>query len=310
MIQPSSRPVPVIVKTSQLAVGMLVFGPPDGIPVFLMHGFPYDAHACVEAAERIAASGCCVRVPWLRGYGPTRFLSAATPRSGEQAVLGNDLVELVSAVTTERAVVAGYDWGGRAGCIVAALWPEKVRALVTCNGYNIQHIARAMEPGPPEMEASLWYQYYFHNERGRRGLEKNRRELARFIWRLWSPTWAFSDEAFNRSATALENPDFVDVVIHSYRHRYGLVEGDPEVSAIEARLAGQPAIRVPTIAIDGDSNGLVMDYAKPDSRHFPDLLDYRVFQGVGHNVPQESPALFAQAVLDAIAATDGKQDSG
>jgi len=212
-------------------------GPPDGWPCVLGHGFPYDVHAYADAAPILAAAGARVIVPCLRGFGPTRFLAEATPRSGEQAALGADLLALMDALRIERAVLAGYDWGGRAACVVAALWPERVQALVSGNSYNIQNIARAQEPAPPEEEAALWYQYYFHSERGRRGLERNRRAVARLLWRMWSPNWAFDEATFERTAGAFDNPDFVAVVIHSYRHRYGLVLGDPAYAAIEARLA-------------------------------------------------------------------------
>ncbi len=191
-------------------------------------------------------------VPYLRGYGPTRFLSADTLRSGEQAVLGHDLLMLMDALQISRAVVGGYDWGGRAACIVSALWPARVVALVSGNSYNIQDIARSSEPASAEHEASYWYQYYFHAERGRRGLTRNRREIAKLLWKMWSPTWKFDAATFEQSADAFDNPDFVDVVIHSYRHRYGLVAGDAAVLHIEALLAAQPDIAVPAIAIDGD----------------------------------------------------------
>ena len=201
-----------------------------------------------------AAAGCCV--PYLRGFGPTRFLRDDTPRSGEQAALGNDLRLLMDALHIERAVLAGYDWGGRAACVVAALWPERCAGLVSGNSYNIQHIASAMTPDTPSNEHRLWYQYYFHSERGRRGLAQDRRALCRLLWRLWSPTWHFDDATFERSAAAFDNPDFVDVVIHSYRHRFGLVPGDPALAGIEALLALQPPISVPTLSFDGADDGV------------------------------------------------------
>jgi pimeloyl-ACP methyl ester carboxylesterase len=192
----------------------------------LLHGFPYDAHGCVEAATLLAAGGARAIVPWLRGFGPTRFRAADTPRSGEQAALGADLLALLDALDLQRAVLAGFDWGGRAACVVSALWPERVVALVTANGYNIHDIARSVEPRPAAEEAAFWYQWYFHGERGRRGLERDRRGIARLLWRQWSPDWRFDDATFERSAAAFDNADFVEVTLHSYRHRHGLAPGD------------------------------------------------------------------------------------
>jgi pimeloyl-ACP methyl ester carboxylesterase len=202
-------------------------GPAEGPVVVLLHGFPYDIHSFVDVAPMLAAQGCRVIVPYLRGYGPTRFRDAATPRSGEQAAIGADLIALIDALAIPRAVFAGYDWGGRAACIGAALWPERCIGLVSVNGYLIQDIARAMRPAPTAREVPLWYQYYFQLERGRAGLAANRRDIARILWTQWSPNWDFDDATFARTAVAHENPDYVDVVIHSYRHRFGLADGDP-----------------------------------------------------------------------------------
>ena len=224
-------------------------GPADGPVVMLMHGFPYDIHSYVDVAPMLAAQGCRTIVPYLRGYGPTRFRDTATPRSGEQAALGADLIALIDALGIQRAVFAGYDWGGRAACVGAALWPERCAGLVSLNSYNIQDIARAMVPASAEREVALWYQYYFQLERGRAGLAANRREIAKILWQQWSPNWAFDDATFERSAAAFDNPDYVDVVIHSYRHRYGLAEGDPQYADVQRRLAAQPAISVPTITL-------------------------------------------------------------
>ena len=276
------------------------FGPADGWPCVMGHGFPYDVHAYADAAPILAAAGARVIVPYLRGYGPTRFLSPQTLRSGEQAALGADLRDLMEALGIERAVLGGYDWGGRAACVVAALWPEKVVALISGNSYNIQDIARAMTPAPPADEAAFWYQYYFHSERGRRGLEKDRRGIARLLWRMWSPTWAFDDATFDRTASAFDNPDFVDVVIHSYRHRYGLAPGDPAYAEIEAALARQPPIAVPSITIDGDRDGVnpgTTDHAKK----FFGPHEHRIFPGAGHDLPQERPTDWARAIIDARA---------
>ena len=276
-------------------------GPADGTPVFLLHGFPYDVRAYDDVAPRLAAAGCRVVTPYLRGYGPTVFRSAATPRSGQQAVLAHDLLALMDALSIPRALLAGYDWGGRAACIVAALWPQRAIGLVTGNGYNVHDIARAGEPLPPEDEHRLWYQYYFHGERGRTGLERNRHALCKLLWRLWSPNWTFDDATYERTAAAFDNPDFVDVVIHSYRHRYGLVAGDPAVEDTERRLAGQPRIAVPTIALDGDGDGVVRQGgAAKHAQYFTGPYERRVIPRVGHNLPQEAPDEFAAATLELL----------
>lgn len=282
-----------------LSIAYAEVGPPDGAPVLLMHGFPYDIHAYAEVAPLLGAAGCRVIVPYLRGFGPTRFLSGDTPRSGEQAALGADLLALMDALHIERAVLAGYDWGGRAACVVAALWPQRCAGLVSFNSYNIQNIALAMEPDTPSNELSLWYQYYFHSERGRAGLAKDRRGLIKLLWRLWSPTWAFDDASFARSAPAWDNPDFVEVVIHSYRHRFGLVAGDPAYADIEARLATQPTITVPTLTFDGADDGVRPPaQASAHAHRFSGPRSHRVLPGVGHNMPQEAPQVFADAVLE------------
>src|SRR4029079_7149258 len=218
----------------------------------MRHGLPYDVNAYAEAAPIMAQAGARVLVPWLRGYGPTRFRSAATLRSGEQAALGADLLAFMDALGISRAVLSGYDWGGRAACVVSVLHPERVIGLVSGNSYNIQNIARAMEPASPPEEAALWYQYLFHNERGRRALERNRRGFARPLCAMWSPKWGFDDATFETSAVAFDNPDFVDVVIHSYRHRYGLVEGDPRYADIQRRLAALPPIPGPASPLHGE----------------------------------------------------------
>ncbi|CAN7435914.1 alpha/beta hydrolase [Bradyrhizobium sp. LjRoot220] len=278
-------------------------GPADGPAVMLMHGFPYDIHAYVDVAPQLAAAGCRVIVPYLRGYGPTRFRDSVTRRSGEQAALGADLMALLDALGIARAVFAGYDWGGRAACIGAALWPERCIGLVSVNGYNIQDIANAMVPAPPDREASLWYQYYFQLERGRAGLAANRRGIAKLLWQQWSPNWQFDDACFDRTAAAYDNPDYVDVVIHSYRHRFGLAEGDPQYADLQRRLAAQPAIAVPTITLDGDRDGV--SPATDGSKSAPKFTGRRVHRVVpraGHNLPQEQPEAFAAAVLELIKA--------
>ena len=294
------------IEAGPLEIAYEEYGPASGWPCILGHGFPYDVHAYSDAAPILAEAGARVIVPYLRGYGPTRFLDAQTPRSGEQAALGADLLALMDALKIERAVLGGYDWGGRAACVVAALWPERAEALVSGNSYNIQDIARAMEPASPSKEAAFWYQYYFHNERGRRGLEKDRRDIARLLWRMWSPNWTFDEATFERSAAAFDNPDFVDVVIHSYRHRYGLAAGDPAYASLEAALAAQPPIAVPAITIDGDADGVNPGTAH-QAKKFVGLHEHRVFSGAGHNLPQERPRDWARAVIDArkLAASQG-----
>ena len=274
-------------------------GSADGWPVVLLHGFPYDIHAYDAVSEILAAQGARVIVPYLRGYGPTRFLSPDTPRSGRQGALGADLLALLDALEIENATCAGYDWGGRAACVVSALWPQRVRALVSFNSYNIQNIARSGEPAAPEDEHRFWYQYYFHSERGRAGLTRDRHGLCKLLWKLWSPKWEFDDATYDRTAKAFDNPDFVDVVIQSYRHRFALAAGDPAYEEIEQRLAAQPRITVPAITIDGTADGVAgpAGTARAASR-FTGPHEHRLFDGIGHNVPQEAPEKFAQAVLD------------
>lgn len=292
-------PTPRRVHAGVLDIAYCEYGSADGPVVFLMHGFPYDVHTYAEVAPILAAAGCRVIVPYLRGYGATRFLDSNTPRSGEQAALGADLLALMDALNVPSAVLAGYDWGGRAACVVAALWPERCRALVSFNSYNIQNIATAMQPDTASNEHRLWYQYYFHSERGRAGLTQDRRGLIELLWRLWSPTWRFDRETFLRSAPAFDNPDFVDVVIHSYRHRFGLVEGDPAYAAIEAKLAQSPVISVPTITFDGADDGVrTPSSAQAHAKRFSGKRDHRVVPGVGHNMPQEVPEVFAAAILE------------
>ena len=284
--------------TATLQVAYEEAGPPDGPPVVLLHGFPYDIRAFDAVAPVLAQAGCRVVVPYLRGFGLTRFLSDATPRSGEQAALGADLLGLLDALALGPAVLAGYDWGGRAACVVAALWPERVRGLVTVGGYNIQDIAASAKPAAPEQEHRYWYQYYLHAERGRAGLAADRRAFCRLLWRLWSPSWAFGDETFERTAASFDNPDFVDVVVQSYRHRFGLAPGDPALAGIERRLARQPAITVPTVALHGDDDGVSpAAQSERDARHFTGPYTRQAVPGAGHNLPQEAPGSFALAVL-------------
>jgi pimeloyl-ACP methyl ester carboxylesterase len=287
------------VRTPTLEIAYEESGQADGLPVLLLHGWPYDPRCYDEVVPPLAAAGLRVIVPYLRGFGPTRFLSAGTPRSGQQAALGNDLYELMDALGIEHAVLAGYDWGGRAACIVAALWPERVHGLVTVNGYNIQDIAGSVKPVAPAQEHRFWYQYYFHTERGQAGLTQNRRALARHIWQIWSPHWAFDDATFERSASSFDNPDFVAVTIQSYRHRFGYAPGDPALEPIERQLAAKPEIAVPTIALQGEADGVAP--AEAADRHaalFTGPYQRRVLPKVGHNPPQEAPRVFTDAVLE------------
>jgi pimeloyl-ACP methyl ester carboxylesterase len=298
------EPMITSVRTPVLDIAYEASGLAEGMPVILLHGFPYDPRAYDEIAPALANQGYRVLVPYLRGYGPTSFLSEETLRSGQQAALGQDLLDFMDALNIQTATLVGYDWGGRAACIVSALWPARVRALVTVNGYNIQNIAASAQPAPPEQEHRLWYQYYFHTERGRAGLTANRFELCRLIWRLWSPTWQFSEETFARTAASFDNPDFVDVVIQSYRHRYGYTPGDPALEPIEAQLAAQPPINVPTIVLDGVDDGVnpprPSDWAAP---HFSGPYARRVIPAAGHNLPQEAPQAIIEAVRDLPATT-------
>ena len=278
-------------------------GPADGPVVMLMHGFPYDIHSFVDVAPMLAAQGCRTIVPYLRGYGPTRFRDQATPRSGEQAAVGADLMALMDALGIKHAVFAGYDWGGRAACVAAALWPDRCRGLVSVNGYLIQNIAKAMVPMQPEQELAYWYQYYFQLERGRAGLAANRHEITRILWKQWSPNWHFDEATLQRTAIAHDNPDYVDVVIHSYRHRFGLADGAPQYADLQRRLAALPVIAVPTITLDGDADGVApatdggASVAKLTSRR-----SHRVIAQAGHNLPQEAPEAFAAAVMELVQA--------
>lgn len=286
------------VQTTQLSIAFFDDGPHSGWPCILCHGFPYSPDAFTECVPMLLSAGARVIRPFLRGYGSTQFLSAETPRSGEQAVLGNDLLEFMDALQLPSAVLAGYDWGGRACCIVSALWPQRVDALVSANSYNIQNIAKSMQPAPAVEEASYWYQYYFHSERGRQSLLQDRRDVTRLLWKMWSPTWHFDEATFARSAEAFDNPDFVEVVIHSYRHRYALVEGDPVVADIEAHLALQPDISVNAITVDGAVDGVSTSTAHHAAK-FTAQHEHRVFDDAGHNLPQEKPQQWVAAILDA-----------
>ncbi|MBN9232718.1 MULTISPECIES: alpha/beta fold hydrolase [Phyllobacteriaceae] len=286
-------------RATMLDIAYEEHGEPGGDAIVLLHGFPYDPRCYDEVWPLLVAQGHRVIVPYLRGYGATRFLSSETMRSGQQAALGLDLVDLMDALSIEKASLAGYDWGGRAACIVAALWPQRARCLVTGDGYNIQNIPASVNPASPETEHRYWYQYYFHSARGVRGLTENRDALARLLWKLWSPTWAFTDDAFALSAASFQNPDFVDIVIHSYRHRYGYAPGDPILQPVEDRLAEQPLISVPTISLCGADDG-VGPPDEEDGHQFSGPFERRILPGVGHNIPQEAPRATAQALLELL----------
>ncbi|WP_194893080.1 alpha/beta fold hydrolase [Catenulispora pinisilvae] len=287
------------IATPVLDIAYEYAGDPSGIPVILLHGFPYDVRAYDKvAAALVARGGYSVYAPYLRGFGRTRFQSETYLRSGQQGAIGQDLLDFIDALGLDRPIVAGYDWGGRAACIVSALWPERVRGLVTVDGYNVQDIAHSAEPSKPEWEATFWYQYYFHSERGLRGLERNREELCELLWRTWSPKWEAASAEFPASAPSLHNPDFVEVVIHSYRHRYGLAQGDPRYTAIEERLAFGTEIGVPTVVLEAGADGVGgPTFADSGDRElFTGRFEYRLLDGIGHNVPQEAPEAFAEAV--------------
>jgi pimeloyl-ACP methyl ester carboxylesterase len=286
------------IRTPLLDIAYEHRGPTGGIPVILLHGFPYDVRGYDDAVALINEAGFRTIVPYLRGYGPTRFLSQETVRSGQQGALGHDLLDLMDALRIEKAVVAGYDWGGRAACVVSALWPERVHGLVSCTGYNIQDLTKATTPVTPEQEARQWYQYYFHTERGRNGLVQNRAGISKLLWTMWSPSWDFDDATFARSAPSFDNEDFVDVVVHSYMHRTASVAGDPIYDFVEERLAAQPKIDVPTIVLHGADDGVgPVKGSENHGRHFTGPYERRVIAGAGHNVPQEKPQEFADAVL-------------
>lgn len=290
------------ILTGELVTTYLETGPADGTPVVLLHGFPYDVRAYDDVSKRLAEAGCRCIVPYLRGYGPTRFIEPAALRSGEQAALGADLLALLDALNIQRAVLAGYDWGGRAACVVAALWPERVIGLVSGDpGYNIQDIAGAQAPASPETERRLWHQYYLHGDRGHAGLAAHREDFCRLLWQLWSPSWNFSETTFQATADSFSNPDFVDVVTHSYRHRFGLVDGDPRYAEIEQKLSERPPISVPTVILSGADDGVSSRRSDASAvKGFTGPAHRYQLVGIGHNVPQEAPAQFAEAVLSLL----------
>ena len=287
------------IEAGVLNVGYAEAGPAAGPAVLLLHGWPYDIYSYVDVAPVLAAAGYRVIVPYLRGYGTTRFLSNATPRNGQQSVLAVDIVALMDALNIAKAILAGYNWGARTANIIAALWPERCKALVSVSGYLIGSRELNKRPLPPKAELEWWYQFYFATERGRADYEQYRRDFAKLIWQLASPQWAFDAATFERSAAAFDNPDHVRIVIHNYRWRLGLADGEPQYDALEQRLAQGPVIAVPTITLEGDANGAPHPDARAYAKQFAGKYAHRVITGgIGHNLPQESPQAFADAVLD------------
>jgi len=296
--QALTQPSTFSVRTPTLEIGYEAHGEGGGFPVILLHGFPDDARAWDAVAPPLVAAGHRVVAPYLRGYGPTRFLDPAEPRMAQQAAIGQDLLDFMDALGVATAALAGYDWGGRAACIAAILSPERVRALVTIGGYNVQNTLAPPRPAPAVEERAYWYQWYFNTERGRVGLEQNRREICRLLWQEWSPTWKFDDATFDRTAPSFDNPDFVPVVIHSYRHRHRNAPGDPRFDEVERRLAARPPITVPTAVLVGAED--TVDPIRRSEGHlalFPEGTERRVVAGAGHFMPREQPGAVADALL-------------
>jgi pimeloyl-ACP methyl ester carboxylesterase len=286
------------IRTPTLEIAYLEAGPPDGRAVILLHGWPSDVHDYDDVVPPLADAGYRVLVPWLRGFGQTRFLDAATPRSGQQAALGADVRDFMDALSISSAILVGYDWGGRAACVVAALWPERVWGLVAITGYGIQDIAAASRPASVDQEHRYWYQWYFHTDRGRAGLSVNRKELTRLLWQLWSPHLAFDEATLQATVASFDNPDFVDVTIQSYRHRYGNAPGDPAYDELEGRLAPQPAIGVPTIVLHGEADGVSSPAASiPRDGLFTHLIERRQIPRAGHFLSRENPDDVVAAVI-------------
>lgn len=290
------------VRTPMLDIAYEAHGPKGGEVVILLHGFPYDPRGYDEIAPVVAERGYRVLVPYLRGYGPTRFINAGVMRSGQQAALAKDLLDFMDALSIETATLVGYDWGGRAACIVAALWPERVRGLVTGDGYNIQDIAASTRPRAPEKEHRLWYQFYLHTQRGVDGLTANRREFCQLLWALWSPSWAEGQSLYGNTAPSFDNPDFVEVVVHSYRHRFMYAPGDPALESIEQALVQPPPISVPSISLCGADDGVgPAPVEDEDLGLFSGFYRREVLAGVGHNIPQEAPRATLEAIFELLA---------
>jgi pimeloyl-ACP methyl ester carboxylesterase len=287
------------IDADPLDVGYVEVGPPNGQPVVLLHGWPYDIHSYAEAAPALGAAGYRVVVPHLRGYGTTRFLSGDTVRNGEQAALAVDVINLMDVLAIDSAIVAGFDWGARSANVVAALWPERCKAMVSVSGYLIGSQAANKAPLPPPAELSWWYQYYFATDRGRAGYDKYRHDFAKLIWHTASPQWTFDDETFDRSAASFDNPDHVDIVIHNYRWRLGVASGESQYDELEQQLATGPVITVPTITLEGDANGAPHPDPSAYATKFSGKYTHRTISGgVGHNLPQEAPKSFVEAVLE------------
>ncbi|WP_347881570.1 MULTISPECIES: alpha/beta hydrolase [unclassified Pseudomonas] len=288
------------INAGLLNVAYAETGPADGPVVVLLHGWPYDIHSYDEVAPLLAAKGYRVLMPYARGYGDTRFLSDRTLRNGQPAALASDVIDFMDALNIKTAVLGGYDWGARSADIVSALWPERVKALVSVSGYLIGNQAAGKNPLPPKAELQWWYQFYFATDRGRAGYEKNTHDFARLIWQTASPQWAFDDATYDRSAKALDNPDHVAITVFNYRWRLGLVQGEARYDALEQKLATTPAIGVPTIALEGDANGAPHPAPEDYAKRFTGKYEFRLIRGgIGHNLPQEAPQAFAQAVIDA-----------
>ncbi len=283
-----------------LNVGYVEAGPADGLPVILLHGWPYDIYSFVDVAPLLTSAGYRVIIPYLRGYGTTRFLSAETMRNGQQSVVAVDIIALMDALKIEKATIAGFDWGARTACIIAALWPERCKALVSVSGYLIGNQEAGKAPLPPKAELQWWYQFYFTTERGRAGYDKYRRDFAKLIWQIASPKWNFDDATFDRSAAAFDNADHVAIVIHNYRWRLALADGEAKYNDLEKRLAGSPVITVPAITLEGDANGAPHPEPAAYRNKFSGKYEQRTITGgIGHNLPQEAPQAFAKAVIDA-----------
>ena len=287
------------IKAGDLNVSYFESGPIDGVPVILLHGFPYDIHSYLEVVPVLSNARCRVIVPYLRGYGKTSFLAKKILRTGQQAALGYDLLNLMNSIKIDKAILAGYDWGGRAACVVAALYPERCLGLISCNGYNIQDIKNSSKPSNPNTEQKLWYQYFFHSERGRLGLINKRHDFIKYLWQTWSPSWDFNDEIYGLSKNSFDNSDFVDVVVHSYKHRFGIIAGDPKFNLIEKDLSKQPTISVPSITIDGETDGVSgLSNITKIKQKFSSHVRHQILPNTGHNVPQEDPKNFSKAVLE------------
>jgi len=285
------------VDAGELNVGYVDEGPANGPVVILLQGWPYDIHSYVDVVPLLTAKGYRTIVPYLRGYGTTRFLSNETFRNGQQSRIALDIIQLMDALKINKAIIAGFDWGARTAAIIAALWPERCKALVSVSGYIIANLKANLQPLSPEAERGWWYQYYFATERGRLGYDKNRNEFAKLIWQIASPKWNFDDATFNRSAAAFNNPDHVSIVIHNYRWRLSLAPGDPQCDEMEKKLEERPVITVPTITIGSDFDGAAAD-GKPYAKLFTGKYSHKVFKGIGHNVPQEAPKDFANAIIE------------